>query len=435
MKVSLLATHLSRMVLVPFSLIAGIYFSSVPLAAQNVDRQISQLINTGQLEAARELLNVSNPSEIDRLFFSGRIYKILQQYPQAIAIFREILRRAPNHINAQRELAHTLLFAGEYREAGTRFSDLVRIDPNVSMRNGYRRFLRTIEQNKPAGISAQFSLLPTTNINSGTYNHVFSTGIGDFVIDQSAQGTSGIGVRLGISGFFRKTVSAQNQTQLNWGISGTAYDVEGYGSVAGRLSLAFSHKAPNVQWTVEPFGRYTWNASGSENGAVGLRFAMQKKLSPQDGLAFSTSFEYRTFPGREYQNGPFISVSLSEIHQFGSGLSISSGLRGEFSRPEAAHLQFDSLTLFSDIAKSWENGTNTSLGAQFGVRNFVGVYPLTSSPRADTFSRVSMSISNDRIQVFSIVPKLSCALSSNQSNVAFFDYFVADCQIAFTQLF
>ena len=73
------------------------------------DNDISRLLTFGQIGAARAILEASDPSPADRLFFDARLLKSQAKLTAAIALFRQVLQIEPNRMNARRELAHTLL--------------------------------------------------------------------------------------------------------------------------------------------------------------------------------------------------------------------------------------------------------------------------------------------------------------------------------------
>ena len=137
-------------------------------AQYNDTSNISRLISTGQIEAARIALEAEDPSQADRVFFEARILKAQGRLPEAINAFRQVLQIDPNYINARRELAHTLLLNRDYGPSRFHFLQLLKIDPNDQMRNGYREFINVIDQRKPVGFSGYFSILPSTNVNRGT---------------------------------------------------------------------------------------------------------------------------------------------------------------------------------------------------------------------------------------------------------------------------
>lgn len=169
--------------------------------------------------------------------------------------------------------------------------------------------------------------------------------------------------------------------------------------------------------------------------AVGAKFTFSKTLSKFDSLAISLTDEYRIHPTRDYQNGTFTSVIISGIHQINSKFSISAGFQAEVSNPEASHLQYVGSKIFGGLSNAWKNGVHSTIGVQIGSRQFVGLYPLTLTPRSDVYTGVSVSAYSDKISYMGFAPKVSCSFTFNGSNIAFFDYQATDCQIGFTQRF
>lgn len=405
------------------------FFHISMAAAQNLDSQIAQLINSGQIKSAQEVLEASNPSETARLFFAGRVFKASQNYLVAIAIFREVIDRDPNRINAKRELAHTLLLAGEFENAETYFYELLQIDKNEIMQNGYRRFLGVIARHRPSAVSLKFSLLPSSNINKGTDNAVFDSELGELIIEPSIQAESGVGIQFELSGFFRRPASAQSRMQLNWAVSSIKYGNENYDNITGLLSVSYEKRTLNRQWSLSAYTRHIWRKGGADINTLGGKYEFEQKLSLANSIALSLLHEYTRYPLSGYQDGPFASGAVSITHQFDIGSNISGGIRVEHSYPMAEHLQYLSHSAFGNINRIWSEGTQTAVGFQIGRREFIGIYPLTSSSRVDIYSGINFSVQNSGINYRGFTPKLSCGYYSNYSNISFFDYDATDCHI------
>ena len=411
--------------------VGGFIFIPDISAAQS----ISQLINKGHIEAAQRQLEQSNPSDIDRLFFRGQVLKATRHFAQAVTVFREILRQDPQHLNARRELAHTLLLAGQYDTAKFHFDQLLEIDRNEAMRGGYSHFLNVIAQNKPVGISGYFAMLPSTNINRGTNNTVFDTTLGRFVIDPNAQAASGVGIGLGASGYFRHLMTPQSRLVLNWGLSGIRYDDSSYNSATGIVSVSYEQITDKGRWLLTPYTRYTWREDDAGGRANGLRFSLDQRVSNENRIGFSLSHEYRSYPEESYRDGGFTSARINLHHQINPSLSLNGGVGIERSTPNAAHLRYGAYKLFGGLSKAWKGGLHTSFGIEAGRRDFVGIYPLTTSPRDDAFYGLKFSTHNTRINYAGFTPRLSCFYVNNRSNVAFYDYTATECQMTLSRNF
>lgn len=376
-----------------------------------------------------------NPSRADRVFFDGLVLKAHRRYNQAIHAFRHVLQIDPNYINARRELAHTLLISRNYGPARFHFEELLKIDRNDKMRDGYRGFLNVIDQNKPNGISGYFSFLPSTNINRGTTNTVFDTNLGQFVIDPNSQATSGVGIQMGVSGYFRRLTSPTSRISLNWGLSGIRYEERIYNSTTANLAIAYEKVTRSGRWSVSPFVRKTWREDAASNTARGIGFDTGHRLNGRSRLNFSGSLERRDFADQGYQNGMFSTASISLSHQITPSLSVSGGFGFERSTPQAEHLQYNGRKIFTNFSKAWEGGLQTSFGVEYGQRAYVGEYPLTSAPRDDDFYKINFGVLHSKIDIQGFSPRLSCSHNLNRSNVAFYDYTTTECQAVISRNF
>lgn len=414
----------------------GFFFSGNASLAQNINGlSISQLISLGQIEAARQALENDRPSEADRLFFDARVLKAKGEIPEAVSLFQRILQADPNYINARRELAHSLLINRDYSASEYQFRTLIQIDENERMRIGYRRFLDVINQNKPISFSGHFSILPSTNVNRGTTNTIFDTARGSFAIDPNTKAESGIGMQLGASGFLRYFINSKSRISVNLSLSGTKYEDERYNSAVGNLALSYERLTVFGSWSLTPYYRYIERKDGTDNAAHGLRFSLNHSLSSQAQLSLQIAHEFRDYSTQDYQDGKFSNLGMSLSYQFSPSITLSGGLGLKRSTSKADHLQYLSGKIAMELFKAWENGLQTHLGYEYGRRDFVGIFPLTTSARNDRFSRISFSVQNSRIDVHGFTPNLSCSFTRHRSNVAFYDYGATECQATISRKF
>lgn len=416
-------------------------------SAQNVDSAISRLISVGKVQEAQKLLNSTNPGVNDKLFFIGRVLKAQRQYAKAIAVFREILARDPGYLNARRELAHTLLLAGQFEVAEFHFEQLQEIDPSPQMQPVYRRYLQVIANNKPYGISGSFAFVPSSNVNRGSSLSEFDDGLGTAQISEDSKAKSGVGIQLGLSGYFRKTLDRRSRLTFNWSLLGLRYKDRDFDKAMARLSATYEKSAEWGRWSVTPYLRNDWARqdvqveaeTGKEFGiktrSAGLQFAVQRKLSPRDTLSLSATGEARDYPVADHQNGPFYNVSASFSRRLRPDLTLSVGLSADRSLPRLEHLKYDGLKASASVGKIWKSGLQTSFGVNVGIREFSGDYIFRDYPRSDDFWGVSVSLFSPKLVVRGLAPRLSCSYTRNRSNIEFFVYDVQECQISLTRNF
>ncbi len=414
----------------------ALQFSFASAAHAQVDQlRLSHLVSSGNLAQAQAELEASDPSPADRLFLTGLILKARGQLDQAAALFRQVLRDDPGYLNARRELAHTLLLRKDYDGAEYYFTGLLKIDRNETMRSGYRRFLTVINQNRPVGVYASFSLLPSTNVNRGTTNITLDTVLGTFTIDEPSKAASGIGAYGAVGGFLRQDVGPGARFSFDWRVSGKRYENTSFNDLTGFLSLSFAQQLDAADFKLAAFGQRSWRGDNADLYSFGASLDLSAHLTPADTVALDLRHEERRFPNQSYQNGPFSSARLTFDHRIDQSLDLSAGLRLDMSRPQAAHLQYDGGAVIAGFSKVWDNGLTTGLTLEAGQRQYVGVFPLMSGPRSDGYYSIGASLKDDKIDLWGFSPSLSCSYTHNSSNVALYDYDSADCQLSVTRSF
>ena len=416
-------------------------------AAQSLDTILSRLISTGQYPQAQALLEANNPSADDKAFFAGRVLKSQRQYDKAIAVFRAILIRDPGYLNARRELAHTLMLDKQFEVAEYHFEQLLEIDRNPKMQAAYRRFLAVIAQNKPYGVSGMLAFAPSSNVNRGTTYSTFTDEYGNAVISEDSKAKSGIGLQFGVNGYFRKILSPRSRLTFNWSAQGVKYRDSAFDTATLRLSATYQKITEWGSWTVTPFARNTWTEEDLDPGfgedlryttssrSLGIGYGFQRKLSDRDTLSFYVSGEYRDYPLTTTQDGAFYYTTLGLDRRLRPDLSVGAGVQLERSDAAAGQLAYKGVKLTGSATKVWKNGLRTGFGVNFGKRDFDDNYFLRAYPRKDDFWGVSVSLFNPKFAWRGMAPELTCSYTRNRSNVEFFVYDVAECQISLIRNF
>ncbi|HGG06074.1 MAG TPA: DUF560 domain-containing protein [Aliiroseovarius sp.] len=401
----------------------------------SVFQDIADQINAGQTAAAAARLDDPDLTQTQRLFLQGRLAKKAGNYGDAIAAYREVLRLSPESLLARQELAHTLLLAREYDPAAFHFRELMRLDSRPDARRTYQAYLTRIDRDKPVGISAGFSMVPSSNVNLGTRNTVFNTPFGPFAIAEESRESSGVGVALNVAGYFRKSFGDAMSLRLNWGLDGVYYPQNtDLSTLSANVALAFTNQSARGKWSLTPHLRRTWQ-DGPQMLAYGVKFGRMGRIG--DAFRYSMLFnhEIRLYDGNPGKSGPYTSAAFKLGQQINPTLSLSYGITTRFSRPEDAHRQFNEVEISAGIRKAWEGGLTTGLTLSGGYRGFLGDYPSLSQPRQDQFAKVEISVQNSRINLAGFTPKLSCSYQVNASNVAFYDYDVTKCALGISKNF
>lgn len=400
------------------------------------DRELVRLIAIGQIEDARTLFSTQNPQEIDWLFFEGRVAKADGQLHRAIEIFRDILVRDPSYIAAQRELAHSLLLAQDYRASAHHFRYLLRNDPSVEQRRSYIIFLDEIDRLRPFSLSGRFSIISSSNINRGSSQDRFEPGVPDTPsFDITSKAEPGTGLELGITGRHLWRKANGYRWTLDWELSAREFSDSSHNSVTASTAVQYARLTEQARWAFGPFLRRAWSPNeDDERLDFGASISADQRLTARTTLFFSSSIEHRDYLSSDERDGMLHWVQVGVTRAIPVGM-VSVGTRLIFNRPELEHQQYDGQSVFAHISRSWTGGLHGGLGLEIGQRNYKGEFPLAGTARDDTYLQITISAQHDAIRFGRFTPIARCTFGSTSSNVAFYDHDIEECTIGIVNRF
>ena len=162
---------------------------------------VRKLIAAGEYDAARQVIRAWHPTEATYpyrvRYVEGLIEKAKGNYPQAIAVFRDILAERPDFTFVRLDLANTLYLAKDDEAAKYQAGLLIAAGVDDQIGGGLKTMVGDIDSRRPVRFRGFFSLLPSSNLNSGTDKEVIYVGGLPFVIDSGQRRKSGVGVVAG----------------------------------------------------------------------------------------------------------------------------------------------------------------------------------------------------------------------------------------------
>ncbi|KWV91045.1 hypothetical protein AUC45_06920 [Erythrobacter sp. YT30] len=396
------------------------------------DAAIVDLIAQGRILQARALFQRAVPSEPDWIFFDGRVAKAKGDFGAAERAFREAIRLRPSHLSARRELAHTLLLAGDLRGAEHHFRTLLRTDPDAEYRRGYIRLLRRIDHLRPFSVTGHFALVSSSNINRGSSESEFVPGVPDvprFDITSRAEG--GTGLEAGIAGRYRVSTSEHGRLTADAGLFGRKFDTGDYDNATLSARLRFGEFREKSRWTVGPLVRATISADDNDSVVAGLAANYEQRIAKRlDGFV-SAIHQYRWSLNDKGIDAPFTSIQTGIARPIKNG-TVAFGPRLVFFRPEERHQRYDGQALFSRISRSWRGGLSAELGVEVGKRRYADDFPLAGEPRKDTFYQITLTAQHEQVRLGRFMPTINCILGATDSNIAFFEHSVQECSFGVT---
>ena len=406
-----------------------------PATAAIDEALIARLISSGKVEEARRVLEASDPTEADRRFFEARLTKGRGDLQSAIQQFRAVLSADPKYLNARRELAHTLLLAGQYDSAEFHFRELIRIDPVPELVEQYRRFLSVIDDNQPISVRVFGAILPSTNVNRGSSNAAFDTSIGQFVIDEQSRAESGIGAEAGVSGTTRLRVDPRSRFLLDWAVSTRIYENQDFTSATGVLAPAYEYAFAQGRWRAGPYLRYFWSGGDQSYLAAGASAALIHQVTETISVEVNGRAERRAFREQDFRDGMFSSSGVRLRKQIDPSFSVSAGVAIDRDAPQFGYQRYRGYRATAGIQKRWRGGFDTRASAEFGRRLYDDDFPFTTAPRRDKFWGGSFSILTSQFEVAGFTPQLSCSYIQSDSTIGLFEFDATECRVGFSSEF
>lgn len=329
---------------------------------------------------------------------------------------------------------------GNYRSAKFHLLALMRTSKAADDLALLKRVHGTVVETAPLSFGLNLSILPSTNISRTSSNQIFDTLAGTYRIVDGGQEESGVGLRFG-GRMTYETVLPNDGGTLTYSaaLNRNQYPVDRLNSFDGTLSVTWGQHGLRGTTQITPYVfRNIYDQAGPQNAdstRIGVKASYEHYLTDKSSITGTISVEKRNYDGLDYLDGPVLSLGASYTGPVFDQSSLGFGILTTHSKPTRAHLQYTGISLWGEITTPvFEMGT-LGLNASLGGRNYDGIFPALAEARQDRFASIGISFSSARIRVWDTIPKLSCQIEQNRSNVALYEYKSKDCALTFVQNF
>ena len=410
--------------------------SAAATSAQGVDgAMLARLVGAGDIAQARQVLAAASPSRIDEEFLAGLELKAQGRLPQAIGTFRGILAADPDHLNARRELAHTLYLARDFGAARAEFRRLMQIDPTPAMQARYGAFLRNIGSERPVALTGYLSLQRSSNATRGTTNATIDTVLGALPLDPGTRARAETGVQAGLAGHARLAASPAAEFRIEVQADMARHADRSLDWARGRVALALHETGPGHMLRFAPYLLTRHDEIGGSYRAPGFELAVSQTVGARTRVGVAFSAETRRFEDAPGRDGPAQALILTLSHRIDAHLTVHAGLGTTAERPELGHLRHDGRRVFLGLSRGWPSGLTTDLLLERGRRDFENDFPFMTAPRKDDYASVRLGVTAPGWAVLGYVPRVSCTRTVHVSNVALYDFSATDCSAGWQRQF
>ena len=388
------------------------------------------LVDRGELERAEQILTktpqMNNPAlEIERWFLLGQIAQKQGAYDSAIKIYQKILDDQPDLARVRFELASCYMRTEHWARADYHLrlamaGDDLPEDAKLVM-NYYRYIVR---QNKNWNVWFNVGVAPDNNVNNASggteiYNHMWGTFYRELDKPEHAVGTN-----LTLGGNYEFQLSDRWRLKSEASIYSNIYDKSQYDD----LFLALS-SGPRFVWTrgdvwLAPMVTRRWYGWERYNWSSGVRmdvnYDFTRKLS--GGLYLRAMKNDYDLYG-DVLNGHTYSGNLRMTYAFGSNvyMNLYTGLTREDTL-ESAYSYWQPL-LSVGFGAELPSGFYVYLepsvywGLYDDARYVIKDGAMAQVVEHSVTQRYSVSISNNKFDVWGFVPTLTFSYTKRDSNI------------------
>lgn len=375
-------------------------------------------------------LEIRNEARFRHAYLLGQ----RREFDGAIALYRAILAEQPEAQRVRVELAALLAQTGDVAGARRELDEAQAggLPPEVArMVDQYSAALRSRE---PFGVSFEFALAPSNNINRATMATTLDTVLAPFQLSDDARAQSGVGARLGAQAFYRVPLDPKSKLVFRVAGQGSFYKASSFNDMAATIQVGVESDFGTMK--VRPaIGRsYRWyggdyyaatdNASvevqapvaanAQVTADVGFGRADYQLNDLQDGNIYTAGLLYeRAFSG-DMGGGVGLSLQRQEARDPGYA-TMSGGLRG------LLWWKFEDISMFGDVRVS-----------RLEADERLTLFP---DRRADWQYGASLGATLPRFAIGGFAPVLRLSYERNQSTVGIYDYARVAGDIAFTRAF
>lgn len=317
----------------------------IELTGRQMLEAASQAFLNGKEETAIEILELlvgdrEMAVRNEARFRLAMIAMRSKRWQKAGQYLRDLLDEEPGAQRARLELARVQAELGDMEASRRTLREAQAGGLPSEIALLVERFSAALRSRKPVGLNVQLAIAPDSNINRATRSTTLGTVFGDFLLDEDARESSGVGAKIVVEGHARKALSSDVSLVVRGGFSGDFYrkgrfnDMTvlasagpEFGALGGQATLLFGAQQrwfgnsryqntldANVQW-LKPLGRLAQMRLG-----LGYSRLDYRANDLQDGDAFNGFASYERALGK----GAGVGVTIGADRQVAADPAYSS---------------------------------------------------------------------------------------------------------------
>lgn len=386
---------------------------------------IRKLIAAKRYDEARRLIAAWRPDDSTYRYriryVEGLIQRDEGEYETAIATFRGILAEKPSFSFVRLDLAQTLYLARDDDAARHQAQLLIAAGVDDKIGGAMKSIIGAIDARRPIQFRGFVSLLPSSNINSGTDRQVVYVGGLPFVVNNGSMRKSGIGVLAGGDVLLRRELGDRLALVGTESLTLRMYPSIGVTDIRVNLAGGIERRFERGVLTVSAIGEQDYDAMNAAFRAYGGRLEASRYVGGKGRVYGNLALTRRDFPGFAYMDGwraeasGFYDyfVSPSRFVRF-----IGGGIR---ENTQTAAFSFGELSGGLGFYNEFPFGFTLYAQAAYAHRAYDAPMAVFGTRRDDRFE-VQATLTKRDFSFHGLAPQMTYTFTRNVSTSPFDDY-------------
>lgn len=395
----------------------------------------SSLPATAQ-EPAATSVPTAEQLRIETEFRQGLQAVAAGDYVGAIAVFDAILVRDPGLIRVRLELARALFLAGDQDErARFQFERVMSADLPQAVQDNIGKFLSAIRKRRLWTLSAEFAIVPDSNINGGAESREVNLGGLSYYLNESSVKKSGTGLLTAVRGTYRFADEGRWRIQTGGGLTQRSYEDSEYDDTILNFSAGPRYLLDRGEIGFGLSGYYRWYGLDPYALFMGVQvdgnylLSKQVKFEAALRLGLVTS---QADPGREGASSDG-SITLRyavrpDLLLYGSLDARRDAFDNDLLANDGAGV---SVGVYGDLPWGFSAGASARLGKTW----FEGFSDFFQTTRRDDNRQYGFSLLNRSLIFWQTTPSFRYTHVENASNIDIYTYDRDIFQIGLTKEF
>jgi outer membrane protein len=436
--------HLGRILLAVLAIFIAVHGFAAPVSISQLSEKqaltaVRQLVSSGEFDIARTLIAAYQPHSPNHLLrqqlVEAMILESQEDFSGAALQYRKILADRPDFTLAKVRLSKVLAAAGDDDAARFQLGQLIAAGVDDRMDGQLKSLLNGLDERRPLKFGGFFSLLPSTNINTGTDNSTVSLGGIPLSISDESRRKSGVGIIFGGNVVFQQRFQDKKTFLASASFVHRFYPALKTHATQADVSIGVAQEFQRGKASLSVIAGAEFANAKQSSKYAGMRLDAAHSIAPRWRMSNNFSLRHRWHEDNQLRTGYTFAWQSNIDFTTAPSRFYRLILGTEFQRSAAARYSYDEGTVGAGFYNEFAAGLTVYSEASASLRRYKAVSPGMTELRSDRLIAARVVITKRDFNIAGFAPRLAYSYTRNFSNSVFDDYQKHDIDLRLTKDF